>query len=457
LSSGDEGGLLVGLSRRDAAPGMSASSEHVLQERGFDVVAALFGTPDAAPGKLPDAALALLMHGMILDFVARRLPGPGSEVLAQEIRFAMDPAVGDNVVIAGSIAARPAEDTASIALTVDCARGRLAEGSVLVRLPAEAVTLRPEARPDIILHSHRHLERLMESAARAPALTAAVAWPCDRDSLLGPLQAMRAGGFNPILVGPRAEMERAAAAAGVSLDGAELVEAATPVEAAAAAVKLCKDGAAGALMKGSLHTDELMGAVVSREGGLRTARRISHVFAMDVPSYPKALFVTDAAINIEPDLMTKVDIVQNAVDMLRALGNPQPKVAILSAVETVNPKIPGTLDAALLCKMADRGQITGALLDGPLAFDNAISRAAAQIKKIVSPVAGEADILVVPDLEAGNMLAKQLSYLAGADSAGIVLGAKVPIILTSRADSVASRLASIALARLLAAAKGTGA
>jgi phosphotransacetylase len=243
----------------------------------------------------------------------------------------------------------------------------------------------------------------------------------------------------------------------VTLDGAELVEAATPVEAAAAAVKLCKDGTAGALMKGSLHTDELMGAVVSREGGLRTARRISHVFAMDVPSYPKALFVTDAAINIAPDLMTKVDIVQNAVDMLRALGNPQPKVAILSAVETVNPKIPGTLDAALLCKMADRGQITGALLDGPLAFDNAISRAAAQIKKIVSPVAGDADILMVPDLEAGNMLAKQLSYLAGADSAGIVLGAKVPIILTSRADSVASRLASIALARLLAAAKGAAA
>jgi phosphate acetyltransferase len=208
-------------------------------------------------------------------------------------------------------------------------------------------------------------------------------------------------------------------------------------------------------VKGSLHTDELMGAVVSREGGLRTARRISHVFAMDVPSYPKALFVTDAAINIVPDLMTKVDIVQNAVDMLRALGNPQPKVAILSAVETVNPKIPGTLDAAALCKMADRGQITGALLDGPLAFDNAISRAAAQIKKITSPVAGEADILMVPDLEAGNMLAKQLSYLTGADSAGIVLGAKVPIVLTSRADSVASRLASVALARLLAAAKET--
>jgi phosphotransacetylase len=199
-----------------------------------------------------------------------------------------------------------------------------------------------------------------------------------------------------------------------------------------------------------------MAAVVAREAGLRTTRRISHVFAMDVPSYHKPLFVTDAAINIAPDLMTKADIVQNAVDMLHALGNSLPKVAILSAVETVNPKIPGTLDAALLCKMADRGQITGALLDGPLAFDNAISRAAAQIKKITSPVAGDADVLVVPDLEAGNMLAKQLSYLAGADSAGIVLGARVPVILTSRADSVASRLASIALARLLASATGRG-
>jgi phosphotransacetylase len=448
---------LVGLARDTAAPGMSASAEHVLQERGFDLVAALFGTPDAPPGRLPDAALALLMHGMILDFVARRLPGPGCDVLEERVRFAMDPVVGDCVVVAGSIAARPTPETATIDIAVDCARGRLAEGTVQVRLPESPVTLRPEARPDIILHRHRHLERLMASAGAAPPLSAAIVWPCDRDSLLGPLQAKQAGGFRPILVGPRAAMEKAAKAAGVTLDGCEIVEAATPPEAAAAAAKLCRDGAADALMKGSLHTDELMGAVVARDAGLRTARRISHVFAMDVPSYPKPLFVTDAAINIAPDLMTKADIVQNAVDMLHALGNARPKVAILSAVETVNPKIPGTLDAALLCKMADRGQITGALLDGPLAFDNAISRAAAEIKKITSPVAGDADILVVPDLEAGNMLAKQLSYLAGADSAGIVLGAKVPIILTSRADSVASRLASIALARLLAAAAKRGA
>ena len=447
---------LVGLSRANATLGLAATSEHDLQERGFDVVAALFGTPDAAPGRLPDAALALLMHGIILDFVARRLPGPGCDVLEERIRFVADPAVGDRVVITGKIAARPSAETATVAITVECARGMLAEGAVEVRLPAEPVTLRPEARPDIILHRHRHLERLMSRAAAAPPTSAAVAWPCDRDSLLGPWQAMQAGGFHPILVGPRIEMEKAAKAAGISLDGCEMMEAATPAEAAAAAARLCRDGAAQALMKGSLHTDELMAAVVAREAGLRTTRRISHVFAMDVPSYHKPLFVTDAAINIAPDLMTKADIVQNAVDMLHALGNSLPKVAILSAVETVNPKIPGTLDAALLCKMADRGQITGALLDGPLAFDNAISRAAAQIKKITSPVAGDADVLVVPDLEAGNMLAKQLSYLAGADSAGIVLGARVPVILTSRADSVASRLASIALARLLASATGRG-
>ena len=238
-----------------------------------------------------------------------------------------------------------------------------------------------------------------------------------------------------------------------SLDGCELIEAETPHAAAAAAVRLCREGRAGALMKGSLHTDDLMAAVVARDGGLRGARRISHVFALDVPSYHKALFITDAAINIAPDLMTKADIIQNAVDMLHALGNAAPKVAILSAVETVNPKIPGTLDAAALCKMADRGQITGAVLDGPLAFDNAISRAAA---------ADQEDHLAgrrrrrhpgrARTSKPGNMIAKQLSYLAGADSAGIVLGARVPVILTSRADSVTSRLASIALARLLSAA-----
>jgi phosphate acetyltransferase len=447
---------LVGRSRREVFVGLTASAEHALQERGFDLAAALFGAPDADKARLPDAAYALILQSLVLDFTARRLPGPGAEVLAAELRFLADPAVGDQATVTGTVTARPAEDTAEVAVSVECQRARLAEGSVTLRLPAQPVTLRPEARPDIVLHRHKHLERLMARSAEAPPLSAAVAWPCDRDSLLGALEAMRHGALRPILVGPRAGIEAAARAAGTSLEGCELVEAEEPHAAATAAARLCRDGRAEALMKGSLHTDELMAAVVARESGLRGTRRISHVFAMDVPSYPKPLFITDAAINIAPDLATKADIVQNAVDMLRALGVARPKVAILSAVETINPKIPGTLDAAVLCKMADRGQITGAILDGPLAFDNAISRAAAAVKKIASPVAGEADVLLAPDLEAGNMLAKQLSYLAGADSAGVVLGARVPVILTSRADSVTSRLASVAIAQLLAAARHRG-
>ncbi|WP_235913976.1 bifunctional enoyl-CoA hydratase/phosphate acetyltransferase [Teichococcus coralli] len=430
--------------------------DHVLEEQGFNLVAALFGAPEGDKAHLPDAGYALIVHRLVLDFIARRLPGPGSEVLAQELRFLGDPAVGDGITVSGTVTARPSDDTATLGIEVACQRGRLAEGTATLRLPAHPVSFRPEGRPDIVLHRHRHLEHLMARSAEAPALIAAVAWPCDRDSLLGALQAMGHGALRPILVGPRAAIEAVAAATDASLDGAELVEAEDPHSAAVSAVRLCREGRAEALMKGSLHTDELMAAVVAREGGLRGLRRISHVFAMDVPTYPKPLFVTDAAINIAPDLATKADIIQNAVDMLRALGAERPKVAILSAVETVNLKIPGTLDAAVLCKMADRGQITNAVLDGPLAFDNAISRAAAVTKKISSPVAGEADILLAPNLEAGNMLAKQLSYLAGADSAGIVLGARVPIILTSRADSVTSRLASVAIAQLLATARRRG-
>ena len=449
-------GMLVGLARDAAFVGLSARAEHVLEERGFDLVAALFGAPDAGKARLPDAAYALLIQRAVLDFVACHLPGPGSDILAEELSFLDDPVIGDRVAVTGTVTQRPTEETAVVGIEVTCQRARLAEGTVTLRLPAHPVTLRPEGRPDIVLHRHRHLEHLMARSAEAPPLAAAVAWPCDRDSLLGALEAMRRGALRPLLVGRSETIRAVAEAAGASLDGAELVEAEDPRAAAAIAVRLCREGRSEALMKGSLHTDELMAAVVSREGGLRGMRRISHVFAMDVPTYPKPLFVTDAAINIAPDLATKADIIQNAVDMLRALGAERPKVAILSAVELVNPKIPGTLDAAVLCKMADRGQITGAVLDGPLAFDNAISRAAAAIKKITSPVAGEADILVAPDLEAGNMLAKQLSYLAGADSAGIVLGARVPVILTSRADSVTSRLASVAIAQLLAAARRKG-
>jgi len=281
----------------------------------------------------------------------------------------------------------------------------------------------------------------------------AVAHPCDVSSLSGAVEAANEGLIEPILVGPRSKIEAAALSAGIDLSKFQVVDAPHSVAAATKAVELLREAKAELLMKGSLHTDELMGAVVSREGGMRTGRRISHVFVMDVPTYHKVLIVTDGAINIAPTLEDKVDICQNAIDLAISLGLEKPKVAILAAVETVTSKMPATLDAAALCKMADRGQIKGAILDGPLAFDNAISKDAAKTKGITSEVAGDPDILLAPDLEAGNMLAKQLTFLAKADSAGLVLGARVPIILTSRADSVRSRIASCAVAMLAAHAR----
>jgi len=299
----------------------------------------------------------------------------------------------------------------------------------------------------------RHEKRLIARCQPLPPPPTAVAHPCDESSLRAAVEAARAGLIAPILVGPRARIESVAHKHGLDVAGFEIVDAAHSEAAAAAAVALVRAGRAEALMKGSLHTDELMGAVVRRETGLRTARRISHCFLMDVPGHAQALIITDAAINIAPSLQEKVDIVQNAIDLAHDLGVTDVRVAILSAMETVHPDVPSTIEAAALCKMADRGQIRGAVLDGPLALDNAISLEAAQIKKIDSPVAGRANVLVVPDLEAGNMLAKSLTFLAGADAAGIVLGARVPIILTSRADSVMSRLASCAVASLLAHAR----
>jgi len=260
---------------------------------------------------------------------------------------------------------------------------------------------------------------------------------------------VEAGIIKPILVGPEEELLALAAKIGVDIAGYPIVEAATEAKAAQLSVDLCRNGKAQAMMKGSLHTDELMRVAMGRDTGLRTSKRITHVFVMDTPAYARTLLITDAAINIEPELEDKIHIVQNAIDLAHALGIPEPKVALLSAVETVNPKIKSTLDAAALCKMADRKQITGGILDGPLAFDTAVSAKAAQIKGLVSPVTGQADILVVPDLESGNMLAKQLEYLGGAQLAGIVLGAKVPVILTSRADSAETRLTSCAVAVLL--------
>jgi len=300
---------------------------------------------------------------------------------------------------------------------------------------------------------HSRYQMLLQRCKALPPTPTAVAHPCDESSLQGVVDAAKAGLIAPTLVGPAARIKEIAAQARLDISAFPIVEAAFSQDSADKAVALVRAGKAEALMKGSLHTDELMSAVVKRDTGLRTARRVSHCFVMDVPGHGDALIITDAAVNIAPTLKDKVHITQNAIDLAHDLGAKEVRVAILSAMETVNPDVPSTLEAAALCKMADRGQITGALLDGPLALDNAISPEAAKIKKIDSPVAGRANVLVVPDLEAGNMLAKSLTFLAGADAAGIVLGARVPIILTSRADSLMARLASCAVASLVAAAR----
>jgi phosphate acetyltransferase len=311
---------------------------------------------------------------------------------------------------------------------------------------AEAVAVDP-----LVSHppDYHVFHKFIARCKNLPAITTAVVWPLSDVALRGAVEAADAELIDPTLIGPEAAMKALAERIGVDIGRFPVVQAETETQAAAAAVLMCRSGNAQALMKGSLHTDDLLKPAMARDTGLRTARRISHVFIMDTPAYARTLLITDAAINIEPDLEDKVHIVQNAIDLAHALGIPEPKVALLSAVETVNPKIQSTLDAASLCKMAGRGQITGGILDGPLAFDTAVSVKAAKIKKLVSPVTGQADILVVPDLESGNMLAKQLEYLGGAQLAGIVLGSRVPAILTSRADSAATRLTSCAVAALL--------
>ena len=310
-----------------------------------------------------------------------------------------------------------------------------------------------EAERTVLSADHDKFRALLAKAQKLPPMPTAVVHPCDKVSLQAVVEAARLKLVDPILVGPQDRIRAVADENGFDISRFAIVNAEYSQDSAAKAVELVREGRADALMKGSLHTDEVMGAVVKRDTGLRTARRISHCFVMDVPGHDQPLIITDAAINIAPTLKEKVDIVQNAIDLAHALGAAEVRVAILSAMESVNPDVPSTLEAAALCKMADRGQITGATLDGPLALDNAISLSAAQIKKIDSPVAGRANVLIVPDLEAGNMLAKSLSFLAGADAAGIVLGAKVPIILTSRADSEITRLASCAVAALVARAR----
>ena len=439
--------------------GESATMARTLTMADIELFAVMSG--DMNPWHLDEAAARQCGLGgvaghsqwgaaLLSTLIGTRLPGPGSRFLEEDLRFGKPVHPGETVRATVSVREKREADR-TLALDCRCVNDRdevVLEGTAVVSAPAEAVSVAMAELPDVSFRRHQRFDNLIARTRPFEPITCAVAWPCDGEALLGPVMAGREGIIEPILVGDEAAIRSAAEKLGETLEGCRIVHCPDPATAAAHCVEFARQGQAEALMKGSLHTDELMSAVVSKTGGIRTRRRISHVFAMDVPAYDRALFITDAAINIAPSLADKRDIIQNAVDLMRALGLAQPRVAILSAVETVNEKLPSTIEAAALCKMAERGQITGAILDGPLAFDNAISEQAARIKKIVSPVAGRADILLVPDLEAGNMLVKQLSYFAGAEGGGIVLGARVPIILTSRADSVRARVASAAIAQL---------
>jgi phosphotransacetylase/acyl dehydratase len=441
--------------------GDNAALTRTLRKEDIELFAIMSG--DVNPAHLDedyaksDHFHRVIAHGMwggalISAVLGTELPGPGTIFLNQSLSFKKPVGLGDTVTVRVTVRGKDPERK-RIVLDCDCTNQSneiVIEGQAEVIAPIEKVKRPRVLLPDVHLHaSNESHRRLIETASRLPAMRTAIVHPCDVLSLRGALEARDAKLIVPVLVGPRVKIAKVAAEADVSLEGLEIVDAPHSHAAAALAVAMARAGEVEALMKGALHTDEIMGAVVSHELGLRTERRMSHVFSLDVPTYPKPLFVTDAAINIAPTLEDKRDIVRNVIDLCHALGIGSPKVAILSAVETVDSKLPSTLDAAALCKMAERGQISGAILDGPLAFDNAISQSAAADKNIKSPVAGDPDVLVVPDLEAGNILAKQLVYLAGAEAAGIVLGARVPIILTSRADGLPARVASGALARLM--------
>jgi len=394
---------------------------------------------------------SLWAAALVSALLGNELPGPGTVYVSQDLRFASRVLLGDSVTVTVTVKEkRPVDRTVVLDCLAVNQRGEtVVTGTAQVVAPSEKLILPRPAMLDVAVHRHDKLERFVRRCSELPDAVVAVAHPCDESSLGAALDAAEHGLLLPILVGPEAKIRAVAERHGLDLSGLRIEDVPHSHAAAVRAVQLVRAGEASVLMKGSLHTDELMGEVVRGETGLRTERRISHVFLMDVPTYHKPLLVTDAAVNIAPDLLTKRDICQNAVDLAHTLGIERPKVAILSAVETVTPKMASTTDAASLCKMADRGQITGALLDGPLALDNAISWKAAQIKAIESPVAGDPDILLVPDLEAGNILAKQLTFMAHADAAGIVLGARVPIVLTSRADNPRTKLASCAVAVLM--------
>jgi phosphotransacetylase len=388
---------------------------------------------------------------LISAMINRSMPGPGTNILSQNFKFKGALAVGDEIKgTVTAIAKREKGHEIDFECKVNNGKEDILSGIVTAQAPTDRIRFDNITTPEVILRRNDELAKLIKKCEKIPPVACAVVHPCDRDSLLGPLEAASRGLITPVLVGPAQKIKAVADKEGADISPYRIVDTEHSHAAAIQAVAMARSGEIAALMKGSLHTDELMEAVVPSATGLRTARRISHVFVLDVPSYPRLLLITDAAINIAPTAKDKADIIQNAIDLAVVLGIEKPKVAILATVETVNPNMQATVDAAILCKMADRGQITGGILDGPLAFDNAVSVEAARTKKILSPVAGKADILLAPDLESANMLAKQLQYMAGADSAGIVLGTRVPIVLTSRADSIRTRMASTAVMALLA-------
>ena len=445
--------------------GATATAERVVGQT--EVEALLLVSGDVVPFHVGDDVTgerdelyvdAVAAEAIISGMLERRLPGPGTRIVSQKFEFDGRIQVGD--LVRATVTAKlkhPERRRVLFECLVEAAGHPILRGEVVVEAPQRKAEFPEMERPEFVIRRNDVFLRLLRRCEPLPPVTCAVAHPCDRDSLLGAIEAARRKLIVPVLVAPAPKLHAVALALGVDISGFRLVDTEHSHASAAAAVALARTGEVDTIMKGSLHTDEIMGAVVSSANGLRTERRVSHVFVMDVPAYDRMLFVTDAAINIEPTLREKADIAQNVIDLARSLGVEMPKVAIMSAVETVNPDLKSTIDAAALCKMADRGQITGAILDGPLAFDNAISEFAARTKSIKSPVAGKADILLVPNIEAGNMLAKQLQYFAGADSAGIVLGARVPVILTSRADNVRMRIGSAAVAKLLVHARRAGA
>ena len=455
-------GFIENKTYEEISVGDTAATEHVLTMEdamawasisGFTALSDSEGLTDRAVSSMLPTGPNMWCASLISGLIATKLPGPGCSLKNVSLAFQNRISVGERIRVKIEVTAK--EDSTKT-ITFDCdasndAGTSVFSGTALIIAPVEKLRLSAIPVPQLFVNNpYRHHLGFIARASAKPAVKTAIVWPCDELSLGGAIQAYKDGLIIPVLVGSEETIREIAATLQIDLTSIQIVDIDTSRAAAVRAVEMARKGEVQMLMKGSLYSEELMKAVDSREGGLRTTRRITHVFVLDVPSYHKALFVTDAAVTIQTDLETKIDILQNAIDMMVKLEVVNPKVAILSAVESVSPAIPSTLDAAALCKMVDRGQITGAIVDGPLAFDNAISSEAARIKKIKSQVAGDPDLLMVPNLEAGNILFKELQYLAGALAAGVVVGAKVPVVLTGRADGEQARTASCALGVLLA-------